>query len=257
MIKRILVTGTGGFIGTRIMAQLMDRWERDEILHTSESSDTRYIHAQPDESYQANVCLPVYLAEAAKNAGAKLVAFSSDQVYTGQKDSGPFGEDFLPHPINVYGQHKLEAEGRVLDLLPEAVMLRATWMYDLPGFNLPVHGNMVMNLLSSALNGSELTFSVNDLRAVTYVRQVIEMLVPALELPGGVYNFGSENPLNMYDTAIDFAKVLNIKPNIIKDEFSPARSLSIDCGKLKRNGIFFDDTQRGIRRLCGDYRIIG
>ena len=84
------------------------------------------------------------------------------------------------HPANIYGRYKLEAEQRVLEFCPDSVHLRASWMYDLPGYGLPIRGNLPLNLLRAALKGETLRFSRNDHRGVTYVRQVIENLEPAL-----------------------------------------------------------------------------
>lgn len=68
-------------------------------------------------------------------------------------------------------------------------------MYDLPGYRLPIRGNLPLNLLSAAKTGTALHFSEQDFRGVSYVREVIDKLIPAMELPGGVYNFGSGNRL--------------------------------------------------------------
>ena len=83
-MKRIFVTGAGGFVGARIMSQLSDRYELtgcpgdilrkvdshailreierctpDYIIHAAAISDTGYCQIHPDESYQANVALPL------------------------------------------------------------------------------------------------------------------------------------------------------------------------------------------------------
>lgn len=275
-MKRILVTGAGGFVGARILQQLGDRLtlipaprgalrgaaqadidrlvddaRPDAILHTAAISDTGYSQAHLAESYEANVALPVRLARAARAAGAGLVCFSSDQVYTGLSGDGPFTEDVPLSPANVYGRHKREAEQRVLDIWPRAVMLRATWLYDLPGYGLPIRGNLPLNLLRAARRGEALRFSRRDRRGVTYVRQAVENLLPALSLPGGVYNFGSENTRDMYETALAFCRALGIAPAIEAADWQ--RSLAMDCGKASRAGIPFDDTVEGISRCLADY----
>ena len=178
----------------------------DVILHTAALSDTSYCAQHPAEAYRANVELPVWLARAAQQTKAKLMAFSSDQVYAGVQQQGPLPETLALHPANIYGQYKLKAEQRVLELCPDSVHLRASWMYDLPGYGLPIRGNLPLNLLRAALKGEALRFSRNDHRGVTYVRQVIENLEPAMALPGGVYNFGSGNAENMVCTARQFAE---------------------------------------------------
>ena len=275
-MKKVLITGAGGFVGSRVLQQWQGKYELcafpkgflctatetevltqtrardpDVILHTAALSDTGYCAQHPAEAYRANVELPVWLARAAQQTKAKLVAFSSDQVYAGTKQQGPLSEALDLHPANIYGRYKLEAEQRVLELCPDSVHLRASWMYDLPGYELPIRGNLLLNLLRAALKGEAVRFSRNDFRGVTYVRQVIENLEPAMDLPGGVYNFGSGNAENMVCTARQFAKALGITVKITEESWE--RNLVMDAAKLERSGIRFAATQQGIRCCLQDY----
>ena len=275
-MKKILLTGAGGFVGSRICQQWQGKYELctlprgflrtadeasvrqviqfehpDIILHMAAISDTGYCTQHPAEAYRANVELPVWLAKAARQVGAKLVAFSSDQIYAGVKQTGPLPETLDVHPANVYGQYKLEAEQQVLALCPDSVHLRAAWMYDLPGYGLPIRGNLLLNLLRAAQRGESLRFSVQDFRGITYVRQAVALLEPALTLPGGVYNFGSENAENMVLTARQFAETLGITVDIQEADW--ARNLAMDCSKLRAQGIVFDTTQTGLTRCLRDY----
>ena len=226
----------------------------DVILHTAAISDTGYCSDYPAQAYRANVELPVWLARTAVETGAKLVAFSSDQVYAGVGQSGPLSENIPLQPANVYGQGKLEMEQRVQALCPSAVLLRATWMYDLPSYRLPIRGNLPLNLLRAAQRGESVRFSVRDFRGITYVRQAVALLEAALTLPGGVYNFGSENTKNMVLTARQFAETLGIMVDIQEADW--ARNLAMDCSKLRTQGIVFDTTQAGLTRCLRDYGLL-
>ena len=273
---KILISGSSGFVGSRVLHQWQGRAELitfprgslaaadetairrfvetvppDVILHLAALSDTGYCQQHPEESQRANVELPIWMAKAAQDTGAKLISFSSDQVYAGVTQPGPLPETLPLSPANTYGRHKLEAEERILALCPEAVLLRAPWMYDLPGDGLPLRGNLPLNLLQAAQNGTPVRFSPHDHRGVSWVREVVEHLFPALQLPGGVYNFGSGNAENMVCTARQFAETLGIAVQI--EEESWGRNLGMDTTKLERFGIRFDTTQQGIQRCLKDY----
>lgn len=275
-MKKVLVTGASGFVGARILTQwqgkfdfctfpsgfaatasesavcdLIAREKPDVIFHTAALSNTAYCADHPEESFRANVLLPEWVAVAAAESGAKLLAFSSDQVYAGCRQEGPLPETLALSPNNVYGRHKLEAEQRVLAACSDAVLLRAAWMYDFPGYHLPIRGNLPLNLLSAFKNNTPLHFSERDFRGVSYVREVIDQLLPATELPGGVYNFGSGNACNMFETASEFALLLQIPVVLEKDSWP--RNLVMSGEKLGTFSIRFASAQEAFRQCLRDY----
>jgi len=278
---RILLTGSTGFLGSRANESLRSRYEvqalpsdllrgemtpaREEalyaaaaafapqiLLHTAAISDTGYAEAHPEESYLANMLLPETLARICARAGCGLVACSSDQVYNGCEVSGPFAEDTPLAPVNVYGRHKLEAERRVADILPGAVSLRLSWMYDLPACGLPTHRNLLTNLLAAALHAEPLRLSDTDFRGVTYVRDVVRALPAALVLPGGTYNFGSDGVMNVAQIALGWCRSLGLPPATVQPIAGKPRSLCMDCARAAEQGIHFEDSIEGIQSLMDD-----
>ena len=263
---RMLVTGPRGFVGARIMERypdavpapslrgldadavrrLVDVAEPDIIIHTAAMSDIGQCEKHPEESWHANVDLPLMLA----STGVRCVMFSSDQVYSACPGTGPYTEEETC-PGNLYAREKLEMEQQVLDRFPDAVMLRATWMYDMPIYGLQNRDNFLMQMLKR----ERMTFSFAQHRAVTYVREVADQILSAAQCQGGVYNFGSENPLCMFDTAECLRKALNRSMHF--EDTGPRHALWMDCSKAENAGIHFSDTTEGFLKCLRDYGLMG
>ena len=260
---KILLTGARGFAGARIAAafpviaapslkdaaeddvkRLVDETEPDAIVHTAAISDIPTCENNPEASWRANVQLPVWIAK----TGIKAVLFSTDQVYGGCAGDSPCTEEETA-PANLYARHKLEMERRVLDVNPSAVLLRATWMYDMPLYGVSNRGNFLMNMLLNR----EAAFSGTQHRAVTYVREVARWTERALSLPGGSYNFGSENSLTMLETAQWLKERLNLPIQL--HDAGPRPHLWMNCAKARAHGIQFMDTVDGLEQCIRDYAL--
>lgn len=260
----ILITGAAGFVGRRLMEtvpgavaapslrnasqedirRIVEESGAAAIIHTAAISDIGACQADPEASYRANVQLPLWLAKAAGNR--KLVCFSSDQVYSGSKEAGPYSEE-MTAPGNVYACHKLEMEQRVLEILPEAVMLRAEWMYDLRA----PKPNYLLNVLRAE---GTVAFSSRQYRGVTYLGEVAENMDRVLALPGGAYNFGSETTLSMQELTKRLAALLG-KPLAVEDA-PPRHNLWMDCGKAARYGVVFSDVLTGLTKCLQEYGLL-
>ena len=132
----------------------------DVIIHTAAMSDIGDCAADPEGSYRANVTLPLWLVK----TGVKCVLYSTDQVYSGFGEGGPFREDEVS-PANLYAEEKLEMERRALEINPDTVLLRATWMYDMPRYGTPNRGNFLMNMFRA--NGGEIALTSSEMRGIT------------------------------------------------------------------------------------------
>lgn len=260
----ILVTGANGFVGHKIMEickdtvaapslrsatqedikGIIEGSNADVIIHTAAISDIGVCQADPDASHYANVEIPLFIAKA--SMGRKLICFSSDQVYSGCGEEGPYVENMVK-PGNIYAEHKLEMESRVLDVNPDAVMLRAEWMYD---YYLK-KSNYFMNVINAK---GIVSFSSRQFRGITYLREVAENMQRVMGLPGGVYNFGSETAQSMYEITREFMDLLGKK---VKLEEGPARhNLWMNCDKAEKYGVRFSTVMDGLIKCAADYNLI-
>lgn len=283
-MPKIFLTGGSGFIGSRFIQRWKNEYEilspshhelditdadavtryvvmhlPDIILHIAAISNTGYCQEHPEESYLVNTLATITLAKAAKQVGAKFIFFSSDQVYNGNAEKGLLSEKVTVCPQNHYGCHKLEAENSVLDIIADAVLLRATWMYDLPCTDMPAHPNFFTNIKHAMISGTPLYFAINEHRGITHTSEIIEQLPITFGLPGGVYNYGAENIYNTYETAFNFVKQWkgeNMACDIIKaDEARFAeqpRNISISLDKIREvsgGRINFSNTLEGLLKF--------
>ena len=260
----ILVTGANGFVGRKIMQlckntiaapslrratedqirRIIEQQEITAIIHTAAISDIGVCQANPEDSYRANVLLPVNLAKAAKDT--KLVCFSSDQVYSSMDEDGPYEENAVK-AANIYAQHKIMMEQQVLELCPEAVMLRAEWMYDY-GSSRP---NYLMNVLRAE---DSIAFSSRQYRGITYLKEVAQQMEQVLQLPGGAYNFGSETAKSMYEITEEFLALIG--KNLRLEDAPSRHNLWMNCEKAKKHGVVFQRVEDGLKACAKDYGLL-
>lgn len=281
MTVKVLITGVAGFLGSRLCRRLqkdyhvlaplrqeLDLTDREQVkryfgkeapqvtVHCAAVSNTRACETEPALAQKVNVDATGHIAAACRENGSKLVFCSSDQIYGGCKEKHAHTEQEAA-PVTQYAKMKLEAEEICLGCLPDAVLLRLSWMYDTQSLNAAQHGDFFRDLLSEEEQGRRISYPVHDYRGITYVNDALQNMEKAFALPGGVYNFGSPNDKSTYDTVRELLEKTGRSLGTLDQNTSlfaeSPRNLCMDQKKALKYGLVFPNTLNGLIR-CMEMR---
>lgn len=163
MYKKILLTGVNGQVGHALQQVLseqsnlfdelvcLDRSQLDLsnqqairdavqiikpdlIINPAAYTAVDKAESEPELAYAINAVAPGVLAEEATKLKAKLIHFSTDYVYAGNK-IGVYVEDDATAPLSVYGKSKLAGEEAIRAVGLPHLIFRTSWVYGAYGKN--------------------------------------------------------------------------------------------------------------------------
>ncbi|MCQ2334866.1 MAG: dTDP-4-dehydrorhamnose reductase [Paludibacteraceae bacterium] len=145
------------------------------------------------------------LAQAAALAEAKMVHISTDYVFDGNA-STPYREDSEVCPSTAYGRTKLAGEKALLEVLPEAVILRTAWLYSTYG------NNFVKTMIRLGKEREELGVVFDQVGSPTYAADLAMAVMVTLEERDwhpGIYHFTNEGVCSWFDFTREIHSLYN------------------------------------------------
>ena len=158
---RVLLLGAGGMLGHDLVAaappnvqlspltrQALDitdavalreaihRLRPECIVNAAAYTAVDRAEQEPDLAHNVNGFAVRQLGLLAKEAGARVVHFSTDYVFDGLGPA-PYREDAATNPINVYGASKLAGEQALIASGWPALVIRSQWLFGARGRSFP------------------------------------------------------------------------------------------------------------------------
>lgn len=108
-----------------LLLAALDRHTPDFVVHTAGCTSVEACEKAPEVAHRVNVVLAANVATACAARGVPLVHVSTDHLFAG--DTAMATEETPIAALNVYGKTKAEAELRVADACPEALVVRTNF----------------------------------------------------------------------------------------------------------------------------------
>jgi len=202
----------------RAVHSYVEAFQPDAIINAAAYTNVDRAEAEPNKAFAVNADGPAYLAEAALNAGARLIHVSIDFVFDGAQSS-PYQPDDVTNPLNVYGHSKCAGEERVLDILGDAALVvRTAWLYG--GARDFVHAMIERMQAKSAVR-----VVYDQVGTPTEVTSLAQMLWSALQHNlAGAHHWTQAGVASWYDFAVAIAEEAQDQGLIDAVNIRPIRS---------------------------------
>lgn len=108
--------------------EALSPYKADLLLLAAGNTNVDYCEIRPDEAEHVNVIAVRHIAEWCAETGTRLINFSSDYVFDGEKDE-PYTEDDPVNPLSAYGNSKLLGEDATLKASDRNLVVRLAWLF--------------------------------------------------------------------------------------------------------------------------------
>ena len=191
---KIVIVGSGGRLGAALMRELAGKFDAVGLNHAQlDLADAKQIHAKIDnlefdvlinaaaftnvdlcekekgQAFQINAEAPRSLAAIAREKEAKLIHFSTDYVFDGEKRE-PYVEEDAARPISVYGESKRKGEENVLAVQDRHLVVRVSWVFG------PDRPSFVDAIIKRARESEHVDAIADKFATPTYTLDIAQML---------------------------------------------------------------------------------
>ena len=215
-------------------ARQLDRVAPDVVIHCAAMTAVDRCEAEPDLAYRLNALGSANVAAACVRRHIRLVALSTDYVFSGTGQR-PYHEFDVPDGgINVYGQSKWAGEQAVRTHCPDHVIARISWLYG------PGGPSFVHTMLRLARQGHEVLRVVDDQRGnPTSTSAVAAALRHILLRPGlvGTFHLTCEGETTWYGFAREIFRLAGMEQCVVPctsaEYVTPARRPENSCLEMR------------------------
>lgn len=259
MQKRVLLTGSNGLLGQKIVQRLakrgniqliatsrdlnrhplregytfhqvdltdkedlenlFDSYQPTDILHTAAITNVDYCEDHRDECDAVNIEAVDTLVHLAHKHSSRLVHISTDFIFDGT--AGPYKETDEPNPVNYYGQSKLAAESLIIKSGIPCAILRTMLLYGVtPSLS---RSNIVLWARQQLLAGNSIRVVGDQQRCPTLVEDLADATITAMMKEAeGTYHISGAEMMSIVELVRRLANYWKADPELVSEITSEA-----------------------------------
>lgn len=183
------------------------------VINAAAYNQVDIAEKEPKAAFEANALAVRNIAMACRQAGAKLVHYSTDYVFDGTKGSS-YVETDPTHPLGAYAVSKLAGELYAQAYLDDALILRTSGVFG-PGGMFTPRGNFVEVMLRMAKNNQPIRVVMDHVASPTYAPALAHRTADMVEKKlSGLYHMGGGEPVSWYEYARTIFDVARLSPSL-------------------------------------------
>ena len=208
---KIVIIGAGGRLGAALMRQYREKYDLagfnhaqldlanlddvraklgamnfDVLINAAAFTNVDACETERDRAFRINAEAPAVLAEICNEKDAKLIHFSTDYVFDGQKRA-PYTDLDQANPISAYGESKLAGEQNVLAAEARHLVLRVSWVFG------PDRPSFIDAMIKRAQEEEKIDAISDKFSTPTYTHDIAHMLLQFFDpgVAGGILHFAN------------------------------------------------------------------
>jgi dTDP-4-dehydrorhamnose reductase len=208
---KIVILGAGGRLGAALMRDYRDKFDVagfnhaqldlaslddvrgklgamnfDVLINAAGFTNVDACETERDRAFLINAEAPGVFAKISNAKEAKLIHFSTDYVFDGEKRA-PYTEEDQANPISLYGESKLAGEKNVLAAENGHLVVRVSWVFG------PDRPSFIDAMVKRAQQDEKIDAISDKLSTPTYTHDIARMLPQFFDrgVEGGILHFAN------------------------------------------------------------------
>lgn len=183
----------------------------DLVIHTAGFTSVEGCEANPDLANHINVTLAMNVARACADAGVPLAHISTDHLFSG--DVKCVSEDWPVAAKNVYGRTKAEAEIKVLQENPGALVIRTNFY----GWGSSYRRSFSDTVLDALRSGKEIALFKDAYYTPILIEALAEALIDLVKRGArGIFHVVGDERLSKYEFGLKIADEFCLDTSLIR-----------------------------------------